>query len=121
MSPEIANDIAEFSSNDEVQIVAGDLAQRRPNAVVLAFADGLNHRRYEQFKDWFQRGDNEQLDKWIESILRSGAARIAASKMMDILRLAEEKELMLAPSVAEIVNPVHVLVQRVCVSSTEGL
>ena len=118
---QIANDIAEFNSNDEVQIVAGDLAQRRPNAVVLAFADGLDHQRYEQFKDWFQCGDNEQLDKWIESILGSGAARIAASKMMDILRLAEETELMLAPSVAEIVNPVHVLVRRVCVSSTKGL
>ena len=36
---QIANDIAEFNGNDEVQIVAGDLAQRRPNAVVLAFAN----------------------------------------------------------------------------------
>ena len=118
---QIANDIAEFNGNDEAKIVAGDLAQRRPNAVVLAFTDGLDHHSYNQFKDWFQRGDNEQLGKWSARILGSVAMRVAASKMMDILICAEEKGGMLPPSVAEIVNPVHELVQRVCISSTEGL
>jgi geranylgeranyl pyrophosphate synthase len=118
---QIANDIAEFSGNDEAKIVAGDLAQRRPNAVVLAFADGLDQKICNQFKSWFQRGDNQQLGKWSDCILGSDAMRVAASKMMEILKCAEEKGEMLPPSVAEIVNPVHVLVQRVCISSTEGL
>jgi geranylgeranyl pyrophosphate synthase len=118
---QIANDIAEFSGNDEAKIVAGDLAQRRPNAVVLAFADGLDQQIYNQFKSWFQRGDNQQLGKWSDCILGSDAMRVAALKMMEILKCAEEKGEMLPPSVAEIVNPVHVLVQRVCISSTEGL
>ena len=118
---QIANDIANFNGKDGSNIIAGDLAQRRPNAVILAFADGLNSPGYKEFRGWCQAGSHDQLSQWSCRILQSDAMRDAASKMMNNLSSAEEKGSLLPLSVAEIVNPVHALVQRVCAASAEGL
>ena len=118
---QIANDILNFNGCDGAELVAGDLARRAPNAVILSFKDLLKRPRFNEFQEWFNSGNNAELANWKEEILNSGAINDASHRMFEILKSAEEKASSLDFELVDSIAPVHSLIQNMCSASVRKI
>ena len=114
---QIANDILNFKGTDGAKLIAGDLARRAPNAVTVSFVESLNDHEHNEFKDWYNNSNNEDLKFWRDKILASRAIETASVRMLKILNAAEYNINTLPSSALEAVVPVHTIIKRVCALS----
>ncbi|MDB3879145.1 polyprenyl synthetase family protein [Amylibacter sp.] len=114
---QIANDILNFKGTDGAKLIAGDLARRAPNAVTVSFVESLNDHEHNEFKDWYNNSNNEDLKFWRDKILASRAIETASVRMLKILNAAECNINTLPSSALEAVVPVHTIIKRVCALS----
>ena len=114
---QIANDILNFKGTDGAKLIAGDLARRAPNAVTVSFVESLNDHEHNEFKDWYNSSNNEDLKFWRDKILASRAIETASVRMLKILNAAECNINTLPSSALEAVVPVHTIIKRVCALS----
>ena len=114
---QIANDILNFKGTDGAKLIAGDLARRAPNAVTVSFVESLNDHEHNEFKDWYNNSNNEDLKFWRDKILASRAIETASVRMLKILNAAECNINTLPSSALEAVVPVHIIIKRVCALS----
>ena len=114
---QIANDILNFKGTDGAKLIAGDLARRAPNAVTVSFVESLNDHDHNEFKDWYNNSNNEDLKFWRDKILASRAIETASVRMLKILNVAECNINTLPSSALEAVVPVHTIIKRVCALS----
>lgn len=114
---QIANDILNFKGTDGAKLIAGDLARRAPNAVTVSFVESLNDYEHNEFKDWYNNSNNEDLKFWRDKILASRAIETASVRMLKILNAAECNINTLPSSALEAVVPVHTIIKRVCALS----
>lgn len=114
---QIANDILNFKGTDGAKLIAGDLARRAPNAVTVSFVESLNDHEHNEFKDWYNNSNNEDLKFWRDKILASRAIETASVRMLKILNAAECNINTLPTSALEAVVPVHTIIKRVCALS----
>lgn len=114
---QIANDILNFKGTDGAKLIAGDLARRAPNAVTVSFVESLNDHEHNEFKDWYNNSNNEDLKFWRDKILASRAIETASVRMLKILNVAECNINTLPSSALEAVVPVHTIIKRVCALS----
>ena len=114
---QIANDILNFKGTDGAKLIAGDLARRAPNAVTVSFVELLNDHDHNEFKDWYNNSNNEDLKFWRDKILASRAIETASVRMLKILNAAECNINTLPSSALEAVVPVHTIIKRVCALS----
>ena len=114
---QIANDILNFKGRDGAKLIAGDLARRAPNAVTVSFVESLNDHEHNEFKDWYNNSNNEDLKFWRDKILASRAIETASVRMLKILNAAEYNINTLPSSALEAVVPVHTIIKRVCALS----
>ena len=114
---QIANDILNFKGTDGAKLIAGDLARRAPNAVTVSFVESLNDHEHNEFKDWYNNSNNEDLKFWRDKILASRAIETASVRMLKILNAAECNINTLPSSAMEAVVPVHTIIKRVCALS----
>ena len=114
---QIANDILNFKGRDGAKLIAGDLARRAPNAVTVSFVESLNDHEHNEFKDWYNNSNNEDLKFWRDKILASRAIETASVRMLKILNAAECNINTLPSSALEAVVPVHTIIKRVCALS----
>ncbi len=116
---QIANDILNFLGSDGAKLVAGDLARRAPNAVILSYASLLSSPMRAQFDTWLNDGDNGALDEWQSKIINSNAISDTARRMVEILDDAQAEADTLAPEIGEIIAPVHALIMQICSKSAK--
>ncbi|MDC1499096.1 polyprenyl synthetase family protein [Amylibacter sp.] len=114
---QIANDILNFKGTDGAKLIAGDLARRAPNAVTVSFVESLNDHEHNEFKDWYNNSNNEDLKFWRDKILASKAIETASVRMLKILNAAECNINTLPSSALEAVVPVHTIIKHVCALS----
>ena len=114
---QIANDILNFKGTDGAKLIAGDLARRAPNAVTVSFVESLNDHEHNEFKDWYNNSNNEDLKFWRDKILASRAIETASVRMLKELNAAECNINTLPTSALEAVVPVHTIIKRVCALS----
>ena len=114
---QIANDILNFKGTDGAKLIAGDLARRAPNAVTVSFVESLNDHEHNEFKDWYNNSNNEDLKFWRDKILASRAIETASVRMLKIINAAECNINTLPSSAMEAVVPVHTIIKRVCALS----
>ena len=114
---QIANDILNFKGTDGAKLIAGDLARRAPNAVTVSFVESLNDHEHNEFKDWYNSSNNEDLKFWRDKILASRAIETASVRMLKIINAAECNINTLPSSALEAVVPVHTIIKRVCALS----
>ena len=114
---QIANDILNFKGTDGAKLIAGDLARRAPNAVTVSFVESLNDHEHNEFKDWYNNSNNEDLKFWRDKILASRAIETASVRMLKILNATECNINTLPSSALEAVVPVHTIIKRVCALS----
>lgn len=114
---QIANDILNFRGTDGAKLIAGDLARRAPNAVTVSFVESLNDHEHNEFKDWYNNSNNEDLKFWRDKILASRAIETASVRMLKIINAAECNINTLPSSALEAVVPVHTIIKRVCALS----
>ena len=114
---QIANDILNFKGRDGAKLIAGDLARRAPNAVTVSFVESLNDHEHNEFKDWYNNSNNEDLKFWRDKILASRAIETASVRMLKIINAAECNINTLPSSAMEAVVPVHTIIKRVCALS----
>jgi len=114
---QIANDILNFKGTDGAKLIAGDLARRAPNAVTVSFVESVNDHEHNEFKDWYNNSNNEDLKFWRDKILASRAIETASVRMLKILNAAECNINTLPSSALEAVVPVHTIIKRVCALS----
>ena len=114
---QIANDILNFKGTDGAKLIAGDLARRAPNAVTVSFVESLNDHEHNEFKDWYNNSNNEDLKFWRDKILASRAIETASVRMLKIINAAECNINTLPSSALEAVVPVHTIIKRVCALS----
>ena len=114
---QIANDILNFKGTDGAKLIAGDLARRAPNAVTVSFVESVNDHEHNEFKDWYNSSNNEDLKFWRDKILASRAIETASVRMLKILNAAECNINTLPSSALEAVVPVHAIIKRVCALS----
>jgi len=114
---QIANDILNFKGTDGAKLIAGDLARRAPNAVTVSFVESVNDHEHNEFKDWYNSSNNEDLKFWRDKILASRAIETASVRMLKILNAAECNINTLPSSALEAVVPVHTIIKRVCALS----
>ena len=114
---QIANDILNFKGTDGAKLIAGDLARRAPNAVTVSFVESLNDYEHNEFKDWYNNSNNEDLKFWRDKILASRAIETSSVRMLKILNAAERNINTLPSSALEAVVPVHTIIKRVCALS----
>ena len=114
---QIANDILNFKGTDGAKLIAGDLARRAPNAVTVSFVESLNDHEHNEFKNWYNNSNNEDLKFWRDKILASRAIETASVRMLKILNAAECNINTLPTSALEAVVPVHTIIKRVCALS----
>ena len=114
---QIANDILNFKGTDGAKLIAGDLARRAPNAVTVSFVESLNDYEHNEFKDWYNNSNNEDLKFWRDKILASRAIETASVRMLKIINAAECNINTLPSSAMEAVVPVHTIIKRVCALS----
>jgi len=114
---QIANDILNFNGCDGAELIAGDLARRAPNAVVVSFKEILKGAQLTKFQNWFDSGDNLELTFWKNEILRSEAMKGASQRMFVLLKRAERKAGNLDFEFVDSIAPVHSLIQKLCMAS----
>lgn len=114
---QIANDILNFKGTDGAKLIAGDLARRAPNAVTVSFVESLNDHEHNEFKNWYNNSNNEDLKFWRDKILASRAIETASVRMLKELNAAECNINTLPTSALEAVVPVHTIIKRVCALS----